>query len=759
MKKWFAVLLIALLVFSLVAGMILPFAVPAEAASAVVTSPEGLCYTVDSKTGNAEIVGYVGTDTAVTVPAALDNAPVTAIGNSAFEDNTALTAITLPYSVTRIGECAFYGCSSLQSVTLGRVSTIEYSAFHGCSSLVTVQYSGSQAQWYAMDIAPFNDPLTSAAITYETATETLSLLPQTKADFRTLSEGGGTINITAQTKGYRFTGNGGWPSAYTSRTADEYVAVDVFSDTYLNFDFTVSGGYTNIIIAFEGMDIVTLRTVGHYVSLNRLIHPSNVDEEGIIYDIGAGTYTASVHVGALGCDPALMTNGTFSLSDIKIYSVSGATVTVRDLSVGEPQYDILKLAQTSYTVKTAQSLLPAAASDFGKAHTDTGSLTVTALSEGYRFVSSNGWPAAQTTNYLSGGNILFAALDDYIYYDFTVYGTAQTHLALYFAGTDPATTVKGTYASLNPLIHPALIAANGDIIDFDGGTHRGFIRVRDLGCDDALLVDGKVPISDIKIFSVNKQRDPYAKVEVNALAVADIVTYDATTTTTASAATTTTTTTTAPQTDVTFSVSSHTAMMGEFVEVAVSVSDNHGLVNGQLFIDYDPAVLEIASVWDDADRPYFEEVNPAVFGSGYFWDFAVPTPGRAKFAFATGSLNGSLTGGTLFTLTFNVIGDLGDGTTISLSSPEMGAAKNSTDYDPTVAFQNGTVTYTVRRGDVTGDGKVTLLDAVRAFYYVEGDLNLVGLAFAAADLNGNRDITIDEVVKILHCSVGLIDRL
>ena len=64
---------------------------------------------------------------------------VTEIGNSAFEYCRKLTTITIPDSVTSIGSQAFLGCSSLTSVTIpDSVTTISGSAFSYCSSLESV---------------------------------------------------------------------------------------------------------------------------------------------------------------------------------------------------------------------------------------------------------------------------------------------------------------------------------------------------------------------------------------------------------------------------------------------------------------------------------------------------------------------------------------------------------------------------------------------------------------------------------------------
>ena len=72
--------------------------------------------------------------TSITIPDS-----VTYIGDYAFIGCSSLTNVTIPDSVTYIGSSAFMDCSNLTSVTIGNgVTEIGYDAFSGCSSLTSV---------------------------------------------------------------------------------------------------------------------------------------------------------------------------------------------------------------------------------------------------------------------------------------------------------------------------------------------------------------------------------------------------------------------------------------------------------------------------------------------------------------------------------------------------------------------------------------------------------------------------------------------
>ena len=100
------------------------------------------------------ITGYNGTDTVVVIPSKINGVTVETIDHAAFQ-NSAVTSVTIPDSVTAIHDGAFVNCTSLKSVTLpSSLSSISESLFFGCSQLTTIHIPDfvSSIQSYA-----FND--------------------------------------------------------------------------------------------------------------------------------------------------------------------------------------------------------------------------------------------------------------------------------------------------------------------------------------------------------------------------------------------------------------------------------------------------------------------------------------------------------------------------------------------------------------------------------------------------------------------------
>ena len=91
---------------------------------------------------------------------------VTYIGDYAFNGCTALTSITIPDSITSIYGWTFGDCTGLASITIpDSVTYIDGGAFSGCSKLKNVYYTGTQEQWYNINIdMSYNESLENADI-------------------------------------------------------------------------------------------------------------------------------------------------------------------------------------------------------------------------------------------------------------------------------------------------------------------------------------------------------------------------------------------------------------------------------------------------------------------------------------------------------------------------------------------------------------------------------------------------------------------
>ena len=88
-------------------------------------------YKYDAAAGGVVITKYTGTSMRVRIPEKIENAPVTAISDRAFE-KSGIMEVYIPNSVTSIGERAFADSTGVTSVTIpNSVTSIGIRAFFG----------------------------------------------------------------------------------------------------------------------------------------------------------------------------------------------------------------------------------------------------------------------------------------------------------------------------------------------------------------------------------------------------------------------------------------------------------------------------------------------------------------------------------------------------------------------------------------------------------------------------------------------------
>ena len=124
-----------------------------------VTDDAGNAYTVTS-IGDYAFYRCSGLTGSLTIPNS-----VTSIGDDAFVGCSGFTgSLNISESVTTIGGSAFYGCSGFTSVTIpNSVTSIGHFAFNGCSGLKAVYYIDSLEAWCNIDFGgSYANPTQSA---------------------------------------------------------------------------------------------------------------------------------------------------------------------------------------------------------------------------------------------------------------------------------------------------------------------------------------------------------------------------------------------------------------------------------------------------------------------------------------------------------------------------------------------------------------------------------------------------------------------
>ena len=116
---------------------------------------DGLVYQPSSDGSYLIVTGYEGTETTIVIPNSVGGIPVTHIAKEAFKGKQRLVSITIPDSITTIGESAFYGCISLEELNLSNSLTAipSYMAYE-CTKLSSIVIPDSVT--YVDDFAFYN---------------------------------------------------------------------------------------------------------------------------------------------------------------------------------------------------------------------------------------------------------------------------------------------------------------------------------------------------------------------------------------------------------------------------------------------------------------------------------------------------------------------------------------------------------------------------------------------------------------------------
>ena len=141
-KKMAALILAAMLAVSSSAAMAITVSAEEDTAVAYSSSDTESWDAYDYRVlddGTIEIIYYYGCDEVIIIPSEIDGRKVTGIKGFNLSNNENLKSITIPDSVTSIGDSAFSGCRSLTDITIpDSVTSIGCEAFYNCSSLTNI---------------------------------------------------------------------------------------------------------------------------------------------------------------------------------------------------------------------------------------------------------------------------------------------------------------------------------------------------------------------------------------------------------------------------------------------------------------------------------------------------------------------------------------------------------------------------------------------------------------------------------------------
>lgn len=121
-------------ILCLIISFVFPY-VPGSVSEAVTKSYGEWEYAVIDK--EIKLTAYTGDEDEITIPAEIDDNPVTQLGDGLFEENSKIKKVYFPDSITKIGEKCFYQCVRLEGPLTLPKNLIELgkSAFNGCAYL------------------------------------------------------------------------------------------------------------------------------------------------------------------------------------------------------------------------------------------------------------------------------------------------------------------------------------------------------------------------------------------------------------------------------------------------------------------------------------------------------------------------------------------------------------------------------------------------------------------------------------------------